>query len=351
MYFLGAQDLTALANNLYSVYTCNPDLAGGSLKEQLETLSREEFVQQLVQTHKERWSSGEAQKDFLYAGSSQRASLSDTEIAALANKYNPHSMSQKEYSSFLDDLADMGAISQYEKRLMGYNGMMELGYVHADGLLNDVSGPLVGYPFPDDSGKPNSIAEAGGDVLGWLRDMLSRQNVVLGSLDHGAMERNRERYETVSGILERMEALQKTQSGEDEEKADLIRQLADPDSDFYTDILETLSQKMEEREDQEREQAIIDALGLVLDTMSGKRDTHRSDITLSTAEIAQRISELDPQDPERVRLELFLQRLNELGIYFDPADLTGGRKEDSFETLSQLLLRRQREQISSSETP
>ena len=109
---------------------------------------------------------------------------------------------------------------------------------------------------------------------------------------------------------------------------------------------------MEEREDQEREQAIIDALGLVLDTMSGKRDTHRSDITLSTAEIAQRISELDPQDPERVRLELFLQRLSELGVYFDPADLTGGREEeDSFETLSQLLLRRQREQISSSETP
>ena len=91
--------------------------------------------------------------------------------------------------------------------------------------------------------------------------------------------------------------------------------------------------------------------GLVLDTMSGKRDTHRSDITLSTAEIAQRISELDPQDPERVRLELFLQRLSELGVYFDPADLTGGREEDSFETLSQLLLRRQREQISSSETP
>lgn len=53
-----------------------------------------------------------------------------------------------------------------------------------------------------------------------------------------------------------------------------------------------------------------------------------------------------------MRLELFLQRLNELGIYFDPADLTGGREEeDSFETLSQLLLRRQREQISSSETP
>lgn len=348
MYFLGAQDLTALANNLYSVYTCNPDLAGGSLKEQLGTLSREEFVQQMLRAHEERWSSGEAQKDFLYAGSTQRASLSDTEIAALANRYNPRDMSQEEYSSFLDDLADMGAISQYEKRLMGYNGMFSLGYFDASGAFagsNWDAHILTGNQ--SDIGSP---AEAGGDILSWLRDMLNRQNVVMGGMDEEAKEQNRERYETVSGILERMEALQKSQSGEDRRKADLVRQLADPNSDFYSGILETLRLKMEEREDQEREQAIIDALGLVLDTMSGKRDTHRSDITLSTAEIAQRISELDPQDPERVRLELFLQRLSELGVYFDPADLTGGREEeDSFETLSQLLMRRQREQISSSE--
>lgn len=183
MYFLGAQDLTALANNLYSVYTCNPDLAGGSLKEQLETLSREEFVQQLVQTHKERWSSGEAQKDFLYAGSSQRASLSDTEIAALANKYNPHSMSQKEYSSFLDDLADMGAISQYEKRLMGYNGMVSLGYFDAGGAF--VGSSWDAQILPGNQADVRSPAEAG-DILGWLRDMLSRQNVVTGGMDQEA---------------------------------------------------------------------------------------------------------------------------------------------------------------------
>ena len=250
MYFLGAQDLTALANNLYSVYTCNPDLAGGSLKEQLETLSREEFVQQLVQTHKERWSSGEAQKDFLYAGSSQRASLSDTEIAALVNKYDPHSMSQKEYSSFLDDLADMGAISQYEKRLMGYNGMVSLGYFDAGGAF--VGSSWDAQILPGNQADVRSPAEAG-DVLGWLRDMLSRQNVVMGGMDQEAKEQNRERYEAVSGILERMEALQKPQSGEDGKKAGLVRQLADPDSGFYADILETLRLKMEEREDQERE--------------------------------------------------------------------------------------------------
>ena len=215
MYFLGAQDLTALANNLYSVYTCNPDLAGGSLKEQLETLSREEFVQQLVQTHKERWSSGEAQKDFLYAGSSQRASLSDTEIAALVNKYDPHSMSQKEYSSFLDDLADMGAISQYEKRLMGYNGMVSLGYFDAGGAF--VGSSWDAQILPGNQADVRSPAEAG-DVLGGLRDMLSRQNVVMGGMDQEAKEQNRERYEAVSGILERMEALQKPQSGEDGKK-------------------------------------------------------------------------------------------------------------------------------------
>lgn len=146
---------------------------------------------------------------------------------------------------------------------------------------------------------------------------------------------------------ERVEGTEPDQSGED--RAELLRQLADPDSDFYAGILDTLRLKMEEREDQEREQAIIDALGLVLDAMSGKRDTKRSDITLSTSEIARRTGELDPQEPERVRLELFLRRMSELGVYFDPADLTGGREEESFETLTELLMRRQRERIVPSE--
>ena len=170
------------------------------------------------------------------------------------------------------------------------------------------------------------------------------------SVDREVVERDWERYGTVFSVLRRMEAMGPDKTGEDDERADLIRQLADPDSDFYSEILEALRQKMEEREDQEREQAIIDALGLVLDAMSGKRDTNRADIPLSTAEIARRISELDPQDPERVRLELFLQRFNELGIYFDPADLTGGREEGTFETLTELLMRRQREQIPTSGT-
>lgn len=282
-------DIRTLASKFYAT---GPELASGAVQERQETLSQDEFVELMAQAHQRRADRTENSQEPLYAGSAQRRGLSDAEIAALANRYDPHDMDQEEYGSFLDDLVDMGVISKYEKRLMGYNGTMELGYVHADGLLNDVS-----------------------------------------------------------GILQRMEALQKAPSGEDRERAELIRQLADPDSDFYAGILQTLQRKMEEREDQEREQAIIDALGGILDAMSGKRDAKQSDIPLSMSEITRRISELDPQDPERIRLELFLDRLNEVGIYFSPSDLAGEEEErDEFETLTQFLLRRQTGRANQRET-
>lgn len=350
MYFLGAPDLTALANNLYSIYTHNPSLAGGALKEKLETLSREEFVQQMLQAHEKRWSSGEAQEDFLYAGSVQRASLSDAEIAALANRYDPRGMGREEYDAFLDDLQDMGAISGYEKSQLGYKGMTALGYFDAGGQF--VGTDWHTHMISGDASDIRDLDDAGGDVLAWLSARLAwTPGGMASAADYQTVQRERERYEAVSGILKRMEALRQSQSGENQERAELIRQLADPDSDFYTGILDTLRLKMEEREDQEREQAIIDALGSILDTMSGKREAKRSDIPLSISQIARRISELDPQDPERVKLELFLDRLNEVGIYFSPSDLAGGEEEkDEFETLTQLLIRRQTGRTNQRET-
>lgn len=350
MDFLGTPDLTALANNIYSIYTHNPSLAGGSWKEQLETLSREEFVQQMLQAHEKRWSSGEAQQDFLYAGSTQRAALSDTEIAALANRYDPHGMSREEYDAFLDDLQDMGAISRREKAQMGYKGCTEIGYFDAEGKF--VGTDWHTHLLPGDQADVRTLDEAGGDVLAWLSARLAWNPAGMSSAaDDRTAQGERERYEAVSSVLRRMEAVGQSRSGTDGKRSDLIRQLADPDSDFYAGILQTLQRKMEEREDQEREQAIIDALGGILDAMSGKRDAKRSDIPLSMSEITRRISELDPQDPERIRLELFLDRLNEVGIYFSPSDLAGGEEErDEFETLTQFLLRRQTGRANQSET-
>ena len=58
---------------------------------------------------------------------------SDAEIAVLRNKYDPRNMSGEEYDAFLDDLADMGVISQEEKRRMGYKGLVIVSYLDENG--------------------------------------------------------------------------------------------------------------------------------------------------------------------------------------------------------------------------
>ena len=55
----------------------------------------------------------------------------------------------------------------------------------------------------------------------------------------------------------------------------------------------------------------------------------------SFTDLLRSIGELDPDDPERIRLEQMVKRLQELGIWFD---LPGLDQEDGEEeTLTQLL--------------
>lgn len=53
-----------------------------------------------------------------------RTKLSDEDIKALADKYDPSSMSRSEYDSFLEDLVDKGVLTQQEIQYMGYKGMI-----------------------------------------------------------------------------------------------------------------------------------------------------------------------------------------------------------------------------------
>ena len=55
-----------------------------------------------------------------------RAKLSDEDIKALADKYNPGSMSRDEYDSFLEELVDKGVLTYQEIQYMGYKGMVYL---------------------------------------------------------------------------------------------------------------------------------------------------------------------------------------------------------------------------------
>ena len=112
-------------------------------------------------------------------------------------------------------------------------------------------------------------------------------------------------------------------------RQDLIRQLADPDSVFYQDMLSRIRQRAEEQEEQKREDAIVEAFGRVIDAMNSKDDgPKRPGMGKSFTDLLRSIGELDPDDPERIRLE-------QMGIWFD---LPGLDQEDGEEeTLTQLL--------------
>ena len=87
---------------------------------EMKVQNRSEFLEEAWQA----WQAAADKRaeDKLYAGSETRTVLSDAEIAVLRNKYDPRNMSGEKYDAFLDDLADMGVISQEEKRRMGYKG-------------------------------------------------------------------------------------------------------------------------------------------------------------------------------------------------------------------------------------
>lgn len=120
---------------------------------------------------------------------------------------------------------------------------------------------------------------------------------------------------------------------------DWVRQLADPDSVFYQNMLQQLKEKAEKQEEQDREDAIIEAFGQVIDAMNSKPDDpKRPGMGRSFADLAESISKLDPDDPERIRLEGLMRRLNELGIWFELPSMEQ-TDDGETETLTELLTR------------
>ena len=117
----------------------------------------------------------------------------------------------------------------------------------------------------------------------------------------------------------------------------------------------TLKAQVKKNKEDQEEQAIIDAMAAVLDAMSGRETVSGDKTSLNksaselTKKIGERIARLkkeDPGNPEIVRLENMLKRLQEVGIYVDLEDTDDLWKDEdeSFETLTQLLIRRQAEE-------
>lgn len=72
------------------------------------------------------------------------------EWKTLAEKYNPSSMTQKQYDAFLNDLRDMGAINAEDLQILGhsaYQGMVKLTAENAFTctILNNADLPIGGF--------------------------------------------------------------------------------------------------------------------------------------------------------------------------------------------------------------
>ena len=308
-----------------------------------EVIGRDQFLNEAWQA----WNAAADKRgsDKLYAGSETRATLTETEIAVLRNKYDVRNMSDEQYDAFLDDLEDMGAISSWEKGFLGYNGKVVIGY-------QDENGEVVSQNFDIYSawswlGKDAPVfkrEDANGDILRWVTDGLKWKPGALTAAQRKNQAAEIDLFENLSAILARMTGTQPVkaqQSGAADEEPDLIDQIADPDSAFYQDMFQRMRLQWEQSEEEKTEQAIIDALGAVLDGMrSTDGVTKRKDMAASMAGLSKQISELDAKDPRRKQLDLLRQRLNQLGIFVDlDLGVKGSKDKDKgWQTLTQRLI-------------
>lgn len=346
----------------YSTYTpARTAGAGGDAANQqnVKCMSSDEFME-LVRSQGVK---APDQSKFLYNGSETRAQLSDTEIAVLANKYDVHDMDQETYDAFLDELQSMGAISEIEKRQMGYHGIQMSAYMGEDGNWVWCGSPSGVWSFSNGAIENDEcIFTPWGeetDICKWLEDRTRKE--LVGIFEPSTWEQGRAYESLLKGVLKivnRMDA-QRGKTAKAAEKAALREQIADPNSDFYTNMLAQMKANVERTRDDKEQQDIVEALGAVLEALSGKEDVSgdkasvnkaASDLTQKIGDRIARLKAENPDDPEIVKLESMLQRLQEMGIYIDTGDTDGifTDEEDSFETLTQLLTRRQKEEAISS---
>lgn len=104
----------------------------------------------------------------------ERAELTDEEMAELAEKFNPHDMTQEEYDKFLEALVDKKVLTQQESRRAGYNGLV-VGQALSDlcwDQLTDCTGMSIAQIF---SMKSNinlfGVGGMDGDALSWTHIM------------------------------------------------------------------------------------------------------------------------------------------------------------------------------------
>lgn len=131
-----------------------------------------------------------------------RKKLTDQEIAELADKYDPHNMTQEQYDAFLDELVEKGALTRSDTSWLGRRGYqrmdVDLDTLFANGGM--AAGPIRIASLGNSGGEPKrSVEEVENDIIIRLESMLTQQSQEIG----GSRQKS-EALNTLYDIIKRM---------------------------------------------------------------------------------------------------------------------------------------------------
>lgn len=128
-------------------------------------------------------------------------------------------------------------------------------------------------------------------------------------------------------------------AGEEAGERSVIDQIRDPGSAFCQDMFQRIRIQWEMSEEEKKKQAVIDALGAILDGMrSTDGAVRRRNPASGMAQLSKEIGQMDDKDPRKKELELFRQRLNQLGVLADLDLGVKGSKDKDWQTLTEYLI-------------
>lgn len=280
-----------------------------------------------------------------YNGSKERVPMTNAQVTELAKKYDPTNMTQEQYQEFLDDLVSMGRISQVEKEIMHYvKGALRIGYVDEEGDYVSSSG-YVHSCSSDASPEEEAFLQkygswgihlgCDGDLRKTLQ-MLSKYEVA--DCSSGDAQHNRELQKSIRQEKERLKVMTtvvenimkrrgelgltsgKAEASEQTEKPGLMERATEPGGAFWLDLRNTIIESAREKQERAAEDAKIELLDLILESMTGDEDSRRDAAAqlrvravVNPEDIAALAAKYDPSNMTGEQYQEFLQDLEELG--------------------------------------
>lgn len=234
-----------------------------------------------------------------YNGSKERVPMTNDQVTELAKKYDPTNMTQEQYREFLDDLVSMGRISQMEKEIMHYYaGAVPIGYVDEEGDYIAIS-QSYGCNADMSRAELDFLSNSHGNIqLGFDGDLQkslqtlnectypksfghSDADTARASAKAERLQEERLKVMTtvVENIMKRRGELGLTsgtaKAVEQTGEPSLMERAAEPGGAFWLDLRNTIIESAQAKQHRAAEDAKIELLDLILESMTGDEDSRQ----------------------------------------------------------------------------